>query len=65
MIDRKVLGYFSMIFVTALCYALIVNDQFILAGLIGLSYLVFSFGIDKFKLDLKNKKIEINDEHKD
>lgn len=65
MIDRKALGYFSMIFVTALCYALINNDQFILAGLIGLSYLVFSFGIDKFKLDLKNKKIEINDEHKD
>jgi len=65
MIDRKILGYFSMIFVSALCYALIVEDQFILSGLIGLAYLVFSFGIDKFKVDFKNKKIEVQDEHKD
>lgn len=65
MIDRKILGYFSMIFVTALCYALIVKDQFILACLTGIAYLVFAFGIDRFKLDLKNSKIEIQDEHKD
>lgn len=65
MIDRKIIGYFSMIFVTALCYALFVEDQAVLAGLIGLAYLVFAFGVDKFKLDLKNKKIEIQDEYKD
>jgi hypothetical protein len=65
MIDRRILTYFSMIFVTALCYALIQAEKEILSGLIGLAYLVFAFGIDKFKLDLKNKKIEIEDEHKD
>lgn len=61
MIDRKILGYFSMVFILVLCAALFKSEQPILAGIIGLVYLVFVFGIDKFKIDFKNKKIELED----
>jgi hypothetical protein len=64
MIDRKIIGYFSMIFVATLCYALFVENEPIVSALVGLIYLVFALGVDKFKIDLKNKKIEIEDEHK-
>jgi energy-coupling factor transporter transmembrane protein EcfT len=65
MIDRKILGYFSMVFVFALCYALFLAEQYVFLAIIGIVYLAFVFGIDKFKIDLKNKKVELEDENRD
>jgi hypothetical protein len=65
MIDRKILGYFSMVFVFALCYALFQAAQYVFLAIIGIVYLAFVFGIDKFKIDLKNKKVELEDENRD
>lgn len=59
MIDRKILGYFSMIFVTAFCYAFIKAEQYSIAGIIGFVYVALIFGIDKIKFDLKKKQVEI------
>jgi hypothetical protein len=64
MIDRRILGYFSLIFMVAFCYALIVEKQFIIVSIIVTIYLGLIFGIDKFKIDLKNKKVELKDENK-
>lgn len=65
MIDRKILGYFSLIFMVAFCYALIIEKQFVIVSIIVTIYLGLIFGIDKFKIDLKNKKVELQDESKD
>ena len=67
MIDRKILGYFSMVFVTALCAVLIQREQYITASIIGFVYIALIFGVDKIKFDLKKKQVEIEntDEHKD
>ena len=67
MIDKKILGYFSMIFVTCLCGVLVDKEQYIIASIIGFVYIALIFGVDKIKLDLKKKQVEIenNDEHKD
>lgn len=59
MIDRKILGYFSMVFVTAFCFALIQAGQYIISGVIGFVYVALIFGIDKIKFDLKKKQVEI------
>lgn len=66
MIDRKILGYFSMIFVTCLCGVLIHKEQYIVASIIGFVYVALIFGVDKIKFDLKKKQVEIenNDEPK-
>ena len=64
MIDRRILGYFSLIFMVAFCYALIVEKQFVIVSIIVTIYLGLIFGIDKFKIDLKNKKVELEDENK-
>lgn len=65
MIDRKVLGYFSTVFMLGLAYALIVEKQFIILSIVSVVYLGLIFGIDKFKIDFKNKKVELKDESKD
>lgn len=65
MIDRKILGYFSIIFMLGLGYALVVEKQFITLSVISIVYLGLIFGIDKFKIDLKNKKVELEDENRD
>lgn len=65
MIDRKVLGYFSAIFMLALNYALIVEKQFVIMAILDVIFLGLIFGIDKFKIDLKNKKVELEDENRD
>ena len=62
MIDKKILGYFSMVFMAGLSYALIVEKQFITLAVIAVIFLGLIFGIDKFKVDFKNKKIELEDE---
>ena len=62
MIDRKILGYFSIIFMLGFCYALIVEKQFVILAIVTVIYLGLIFGIDKFKIDLKNKKVELEDE---
>lgn len=65
MIDRKILGYFSMIFSLTFCAALLSNGQFIMAGFFATVYIILIFGVDKFKLDLKKKTIEIEDDKKE
>lgn len=65
MIDRKILSYFSLILVAGIVYALIVEKQFVIVSIIVTIYLGLIFGIDKFKIDLKNKKVELQDESKD
>jgi hypothetical protein len=65
MIDRKILGYFSTVFMLGLAYALIVEKQFIILSIVSVVYLGLIFGIDKFKIDFKNKKVELKDESKD
>lgn len=64
MIDRKILGYFSAIFMLGLNYALIVEKQFVILSVVSVIYLGLIFGIDKFKIDLKNKKVELEDENR-
>lgn len=63
MIDRRILGYFSMLFIPSLVFTLIYVKEYFAAAALGMVYLVFIFGIDKFKIT-KNS-IEIEDEHKD
>jgi hypothetical protein len=65
MIDRKILGYLSFIFVVALCYALLLEKQFFILSIVSVVYLGLIFGIDKFKIDFKNKKVELEDENRD
>jgi hypothetical protein len=65
MIDRKILGYFSIIFMLGFGYALVVEKQFVILSLVSVVYLGLIFGIDKFKIDFKNKKIELEDENRD
>lgn len=65
MIDRKILGYFSIVFMLGLGYALVVEKQFVILSVVSVVYLGLIFGIDKFKLDLKNKKVELEDENRD
>jgi hypothetical protein len=65
MIDKKILGYFSMIFMFGLGYALIVEKQFVILAILSIIYLGLIFGIDKFRIDLKNKKVELEDENRD
>lgn len=64
MIDKKILGYFSMIFMLGFGYALVVEKQFIILSIVSVVYLGLIFGIDKFKIDLKNKKVELEDDNK-
>lgn len=64
MIDRKILGYFSIIFMLGFGYALVVEKQFIMLSIVSIVYLGLIFGIDKFKIDFKNKKVELKDENK-
>jgi hypothetical protein len=54
-----------MLFVFALCYALFQAAQYVFLAITGIVYLAFVFGIDKFKIDLKNKKVELEDENRD
>lgn len=42
-------------------YALIVEKQFVILSIVSVIYLGLIFGIDKFKIDLKNKKVELAD----
>ena len=65
MIDRKILGYFSIIFMLGLGYALVIEKQFVILSIVSVVYLGLIFGIDKFKIDLKNKKVELEDDHRD
>lgn len=65
MIDRKILGYFSIVFMLGLGYALVVEKQFIILAVISIIYLGLIFGIDKFKVDFNKKKIELEDENRD
>ena len=65
MIDRKILGYFSIIFMLGFGYALVVEKQFIILAIVSVVYLGLIFGIDKFKIDFKNKKVELEDENRD
>lgn len=65
MIDRKVLGYFSFIFMIMFCYTLVQEKQFLIVSIIVIIYLGLIFGIDRFKIDFKNKKVELEDEHKE
>ena len=65
MIDRKILGYFSIIFMLGLGYALIIEKQFVILSIVSVVYLGLIFGIDKFKIDFKNKKVELEDENRD
>lgn len=64
MIDKKILGYFSMILMLGFGYALVVEKQFIILSIVSVVYLGLIFGIDKFKIDLKNKKVELEDDNK-
>lgn len=64
MIDRKILGYFSIVFMLGLGYALVVEKQFIILSVVSVIYLGLIFGIDKFKIDFKNKKVELEDENR-
>jgi hypothetical protein len=64
MIDRKILGYFSIIFMLGLGYALVVEKQFITLSVISIIYLGLIFGIDRFEIDFKNKKIKLKDENR-
>lgn len=65
MIDRKILGYFSIVFMLGLGYALIVEKQFVILSIVSVVYLGLIFGIDKFKVDFDKKKIELEDENRD
>ena len=65
MIDRKILGYFSTIFMLGLAYALVIEKQFVILSIVSIVYLGLIFGVDKFKIDFKNKKVELKDENKD
>lgn len=65
MIDRKILGYFSIVFMLGLGYALVVEKQFVILAVISIIYLGLIFGIDKFKVDFNKKKIELEDENRD
>jgi hypothetical protein len=65
MIDRKILGYFSTIFMLGLAYALVIEKQFVILSIVSIVYLGLIFGIDKFKIDFKNKKVELKDENQD
>ena len=60
-IDRKILGYVSSIMVAYLLVEGVRNNQWIFSGIVALVYLAFVFGVDKFVIDLKNKKVEIDD----
>lgn len=51
--------------VLALAYGLFQKEQEIAAAVVVVIYLALIFGFDKFKIDLKNKKIELEDESKD
>lgn len=62
MIDRKVLGYFSMIFIVLFCYALYMAGEFVILGIVGIVYLGFVFGFDKIKISKRG--IEIEDRNK-
>lgn len=65
MIDRKLLGYFTIPLVLLIIGYLIYAKQYIIVSIFSAVYIGLIFGVDKFKIDLKNKKIEIQDEHKD
>lgn len=64
-IDRRALGYLSVVIVAAVCFAAIRAEQWVLTGLIVILWLAFVFGIDKIVLDLKNKKVEVDNADED
>ncbi len=51
----------SPFLVISLAWGLFEREQEILAAFVVVIYLAFIFGFDKFKFDLKNKKIEVED----
>ena len=63
-INRKVLTYAATFLVAYLIYVTTQAAQWVLAGCITALYLAFAFGVDKFIIDIKNKKVEIDDSDK-
>lgn len=63
-INRRFLAYASLFIVSGFSYKLLEAEQWLLAGLVILVYLAFIFGVDRFVVDLKNKKVEIDDRDK-
>jgi hypothetical protein len=63
-INRKHLSYASLFFVAFFSYKALEAEQWLLSSGVLALYLSFIFGVDKFVLDWKNKKVEIDDSDK-
>lgn len=64
-IDRRTLTYVSSIMVAFIIYKAVLANQWVVSCVVAALYLAFAFGADKFVLDLKNKKVEIDDTDKE
>jgi hypothetical protein len=64
-INRKHLSYASLFFVAFFSYKALEAEQWLLTGAVILVYFSFIFGVDKFVVDWKNKKVEIQDADKE
>lgn len=60
--DKKMLGYFSMIFTMGVCAALIYKDQYLVSGVTSIIYICLIFGVDKIKITKKSVEIENKEE---
>lgn len=60
-IDRRSLTYLGTLFVAFMLYKAISAEQWAIAGVVLLAYLAFAFGVDKFIIDFRSKKVEFND----
>lgn len=64
-INRAILSYLSVPIVGFIVVEAVKKEQWAIATIIATVYLAFAFGIDKFIIDWKNKKVEINDTNKE
>jgi hypothetical protein len=63
-IDRRFLAYASFLLVGFLVYKTIEAEQWVITAITVIVYISFIFGVDKFVVDLKNKKVEMQDADK-
>jgi hypothetical protein len=64
-IDRRSLTYISSIMVAFIVYKAVMVEQWVVASVVASVYLAFAFGVDKFVIDLKNKRVQIDDTDKE
>ena len=58
--EKRIIKYFSMLFVASICSALIYKEQYFIASAIAVLFLGLAFGMDKIKVTKEGIEVEDN-----